>query len=114
MSTCLRSVGPNKVSSIQLWQFWSALILIGLGWNFAFIGATGHGREELPSVREEQVQGFHDFVLFDSARLLPLRGRVPRMGLGCAQLAGIPGGRAQPCRACGAGREARRLASGAR
>ena len=28
------------LSGIELWQFWLALILLGLGWNFGFIGAT--------------------------------------------------------------------------
>ncbi len=28
------------LSGIALWQFWTALILLGLGWNFGFIGAT--------------------------------------------------------------------------
>jgi hypothetical protein len=28
------------LSGIQLWQFWTSLILLGLGWNFGFIGAT--------------------------------------------------------------------------
>ncbi|TGU47430.1 MFS transporter, partial [Mesorhizobium sp. M00.F.Ca.ET.186.01.1.1] len=28
------------LSGLALWQFWTALILLGLGWNFSFIGAT--------------------------------------------------------------------------
>jgi hypothetical protein len=53
---------------------------------------------------KSKVQGFHDLVLFGSVALASflLRRRVQRMGLGCAQLAGIPGGRTLPCRACGA------------
>src|SRR4029077_4714659 len=28
------------LAGITLWHFWSALILLGVGWNFAFVGAT--------------------------------------------------------------------------
>ncbi|RUW29010.1 MFS transporter, partial [Mesorhizobium sp. M1E.F.Ca.ET.041.01.1.1] len=28
------------LSGLELWHFWTALILLGLGWNFGFIGAT--------------------------------------------------------------------------
>lgn len=28
------------LSGLALWQFWTSLILLGLGWNFGFIGAT--------------------------------------------------------------------------
>ena len=44
------------LSGIALWQFWSALVLLGLGWNFGFIGSTEKGR----------ALGFHDFILFST------------------------------------------------
>jgi len=52
------------LSGIALWQFWSALILLGLGWNFAFIGATAMVAESYRQSEKSKVQGFHDFVLF--------------------------------------------------
>jgi predicted MFS family arabinose efflux permease len=52
------------LSGIQLWQFWTALILLGLGWNFAFIGATAMVAESYRPSEKSKVQGFHDFVLF--------------------------------------------------
>src|SRR6218665_2699286 len=27
-------------AGVELWNFWSALVLLGIGWNFGFIGAT--------------------------------------------------------------------------
>ena len=36
----LAACGAVALSGIALWQFWLALILLGVGWNFGFIGAT--------------------------------------------------------------------------
>lgn len=52
------------LSGIALWQFWLALILLGIGWNFAFIGATAIITECYTNEEKNAVQGFHDFVLF--------------------------------------------------
>lgn len=57
------------LSGIQLWQFWTALILLGLGWNFAFIGSTAMVAETYRSSEKGKVQGFHDFILFGSVAL---------------------------------------------
>ncbi len=54
------------LSGIALWQFWTALILLGLGWNFGFIGATAMvSGTYLPS-EKGKVQGLHDLILFGS------------------------------------------------
>jgi predicted MFS family arabinose efflux permease len=57
------------LSGIQLWQFWTALILLGLGWNFAFIGATAMVADTYRPTEKGKVQGFHDFILFSSVAL---------------------------------------------
>ena len=54
------------LSGIQLWQFWTALILLGLGWNFAFIGATAMVAGSYRNSEKGKVQGLHDFILFGS------------------------------------------------
>jgi predicted MFS family arabinose efflux permease len=54
------------LSGIHLWQFWTSLILLGLGWNFAFIGATAMVADSYLPSEKSKVQGFHDFVLFGS------------------------------------------------
>lgn len=54
------------LSGIELWQFWTALILLGLGWNFAFIGATAMVADAYRPSEKGKVQGFHDFILFGS------------------------------------------------
>ena len=54
---------------ITLWNFWAALAVLGIGWNFAFIGATTlvtecHGPRE-----RNKVQSFNDFLVFGSMAL---------------------------------------------
>lgn len=49
---------------VDLWNFWLALILLGLGWNFGFIGATSMVTGCYRSSEKNKVQGFHDVVLF--------------------------------------------------
>jgi len=54
------------LSGLALWQFWTSLILLGLGWNFGFIGATAMVAASYRPSEKGKVQGFHDFVLFGS------------------------------------------------
>lgn len=51
------------LSGITLHHFWGALVLLGLGWNFGFVGASAlvasHAPEDGP-----RVQSINDFVVF--------------------------------------------------
>jgi MFS family permease len=54
------------LSGITVAHFWAALVLLGFGWNFAFIGATTmvtycHRPDE-----RTRVQSFNDFLIFGS------------------------------------------------
>lgn len=60
------------LSGIELWQFWTSLILLGLGWNFGFIGATAMVADTYRPREKGKVQGFHDFVLFSSVAVASL------------------------------------------
>ncbi|MDX8507192.1 MFS transporter [Mesorhizobium captivum] len=60
------------LSGVALWQFWTALILLGLGWNFGFIGATAMVAAGYHPSEKGKVQGFHDFVLFGSVAFASL------------------------------------------
>lgn len=69
------------LSGIALWQFWTALILLGIGWNFAFIGATAIVAECYRLSERNKVQGFHDFLLFGLVAFASLMsGRVYNVG----------------------------------
>lgn len=52
------------VSGIAIWNFWGALILLGIGWNFGFIGSTAIVASSYTPAEADKVQGFHDIVLF--------------------------------------------------
>lgn len=64
--------GLVALSGIALWQFWTALILLGLGWNFGFIGATAMVAQTYHPSEKAKVQGLHDFILFGSVAFASL------------------------------------------
>ena len=69
--------GIVALSGIELWQFWTALILLGVGWNFAFIGATALVTEAYRLSERNKVQGLHDFLLFSTVAFASLMsGRI--------------------------------------
>ncbi|SMF50847.1 Predicted arabinose efflux permease, MFS family [Xaviernesmea oryzae] len=54
---------------IELWNFWAALVLLGIGWNFAFIGSTAIVASSYRPHEADKVQGFHDIILFTTVAL---------------------------------------------
>ncbi|MDD1500727.1 MFS transporter [Agrobacterium sp. CNPSo 3708] len=54
---------------VELWNFWLALILLGAGWNFGFIGATSIVSSSYRPHEADKVQGFHDIILFGTVAL---------------------------------------------
>lgn len=54
---------------VDLWNFWAALILLGMGWNFGFIGATSIVSSSYRPHEADKVQGFHDIILFSTVAL---------------------------------------------
>jgi MFS family permease len=56
-------------AGIGLWNFWGALILLGAGWNFGFIGSTAIVASSYRPQEADKVQGFHDIILFTAVAL---------------------------------------------
>ncbi len=54
---------------VELWNFWGALVLLGIGWNFGFIGATAIVASSYRPHEADKVQGFHDIILFGTVAL---------------------------------------------
>lgn len=52
------------LAGIDVMHFWLALILVGLGWNFGFIGSTALLTETYRPEERGRVQGFNDLILF--------------------------------------------------
>jgi len=53
-----------SMSGITLGHFYTGLILLGVGWNFAFIGATNMVTECHRPAERTRVQAFNDFLVF--------------------------------------------------
>lgn len=64
--TCAAVAG---IAGITVAHFWTALILLGLGWNFAFIGATTMVTACHEPSERNKVQAFNDFLIFGSMAL---------------------------------------------
>ena len=52
------------LSGIAISQFWAALFLLGVGWNFMFVGGTTLLLETYRAEERAKVQAFNDFTVF--------------------------------------------------
>jgi len=52
------------VAGIDLMNFWLALVLLGIGWNFMFVGATTLLTEAHTPAERAKVQGVNDAAIF--------------------------------------------------
>jgi MFS family permease len=55
-----------SVSGIELYQFWWGLVMLGIGWNFLFIGGTSLLGECHTAAEKAKVQGLNDFMVFST------------------------------------------------
>lgn len=82
----LASAGAVALSGVELDRFYLALILLGLGWNFGFIGATAMLTAQHTPQERGRVQGINDAIVF---------GGVFLASLSSGALMGCAGGTAQ-------------------
>jgi cyanate permease len=54
------------ISGLSVAHFWIGLIVLGIGWNFAFIGATTMVTQCHRPEERNKVQAFNDFLVFGS------------------------------------------------
>jgi len=52
------------LSGAELHRFYAALIILGVGWNFGFVGATSLLASAHAPAEQAKVQGFNDFLVF--------------------------------------------------
>ena len=52
------------LSGTSIMHFWLALVLLGIGWNFGFIGGTALVTETYRPEEREKVQAVNDFIVF--------------------------------------------------
>ncbi|MEM8957070.1 MAG: MFS transporter [Pseudomonadota bacterium] len=64
--------GGVALSGVDLANFYVALILLGVGWNFGFIGATAMLSEAHSAEEQGRVQGLNDMFVFGAVTLASL------------------------------------------
>ena len=62
--TLLAGCAAAALTGVTLPHFWAALALLGLGWNFGFIGATALLTNAHRPEERTRVQGVNDFLVF--------------------------------------------------
>jgi MFS family permease len=60
----LAACAVSGLSGLAVGNFWTTLILLGVGWNFTFIGATAMLTETYRPEEKSRVEGFNDFLVF--------------------------------------------------
>ncbi len=94
----LAAAGIVALTGVELENFFIALVLLGFGWNFGYIGATAMlGAAHTPEERA-RVQGMNDFAVFGmvtlaslaSGGLMNCAGGDPQAGWSAVNLAMIP------------------------
>jgi len=51
-------------SGLGYWHFWGALVALGVGWNFMFVGATALLTTTYRASERARAQGFNDLIVF--------------------------------------------------
>jgi MFS family permease len=94
----LASAGVVALSGVELGHFFVALILLGIGWNFGFIGATAMLTSAHAPHERGRVQGMNDAIVFGcvtvaslaSGGLMNCSGTDATHGWNAVNLAMIP------------------------
>jgi MFS family permease len=52
------------LSGLAIAHFWISLVILGVGWNFGFIGATAMVTDSYAPEERSKAQGANDFLIF--------------------------------------------------
>jgi MFS family permease len=61
-----------NLSGSSVWHFWTALLFLGISWNFLFIGATTLLTETYRPEERAKTQALNDFAVFTTVALASL------------------------------------------
>ena len=64
------------LSGVALWNYWSALVFLGVGWNFLFVGATSLLPATYPVAHQYKAQAVNDSVVFSLQAIAALSSGV--------------------------------------
>lgn len=79
------------VSGLELLNFYAALILLGVGWNFGFVSGTHMLQSALSDQERPLIQGANDTILAISSSAASLLSGALYAGIGWIGLAGLSG-----------------------
>jgi len=68
----LAGAGAVAISGVELEHFFLALIMLGIGWNFGFIGSTAMLASAHAPQERGRIQGINDFAVFGGVFLASL------------------------------------------
>jgi MFS family permease len=68
----LAAAGVVAIAGVELANFFVALILLGVGWNFGFIGATAMLTANHTPAERGRMQGLNDLIVFGGVTLASL------------------------------------------
>ncbi|HEY8519505.1 MAG TPA: MFS transporter [Gammaproteobacteria bacterium] len=60
----IAACGAIALAGVDLHHFYAALVALGIGWNFSFIGATSLLGTAHTAAEQAKVQGLNDFLVF--------------------------------------------------
>lgn len=99
LTIVLCGIGLNlSCIAVNVWgtsvaHFWVALTLLGVGWNFMFVGSTTLLTQIYTPAEKAKTQAFHDFLMFSCVALATfLSGHLlNRFGWTTINIAALPG-----------------------
>jgi MFS family permease len=69
---CFLGTVAIGLAGIEVLHFWLSLVLLGLGWNFLFVGGTSLLTKCYLPAERAKVQGFNDFLTFTGVAICSL------------------------------------------
>jgi len=72
----------TNLSGTGLWDYWLALLLLGIGWNFLFVGGTTLLTDSYRSEEKAKVQALNDFLIFTTVTLASVSAGALQYKLG--------------------------------
>ncbi|MDH5184290.1 MAG: MFS transporter [Gammaproteobacteria bacterium] len=66
----------TNLSGTGLWDYWLALLFLGVGWNFLFVGGTTLLTESYRPEEKAKVQALNDFLIFTTVTIASISAGV--------------------------------------
>ncbi|MEM7209413.1 MAG: MFS transporter [Pseudomonadota bacterium] len=71
-----------NLSGHSLWHYWSALVLLGIAWNFLYVGGTTMLTDTYTPGEKARAQGLNDVIVFSTVTIAALSAGVLQQTVG--------------------------------